>query len=161
MLNINYLKAGFLFSILWVNLLHIHVILSRWYSKIQFTIPVFIFGALLAVSSLVFHKLWNLKILLQQKPVYLELTPPAFTEKTAYTTQQLIAVLHNMGMQRTLFDKLHGRKVSFSFEIISTKEQGIRYIIKTTSNEAAIIERIIVSYLPQVRVKQINEYLPK
>jgi energy-coupling factor transporter ATP-binding protein EcfA2 len=108
----------------------------------------------------IFRRLWNIKILLQQKSVFLELTPPAFTDKTAYTTQQLFSVLHNVGSQRPILDRLLGKKVLFSFEIVSTRDKGIRYIVRTTPEEAKIIEHSIISYLPQVHVKQVEEYLP-
>lgn len=98
---------------------------------------------------------------LRKKPVFLELTPPATTDKTAYTTQQLFSVVHNLGNHKTLIDKLIGRKVIFSFELVSTKEQGIRYIVKTTEDEANIVWHTIVSYLPHVRVKEIQEYVPQ
>ncbi|MGI8419297.1 MAG: type IV secretory system conjugative DNA transfer family protein [Candidatus Levyibacteriota bacterium] len=117
-------------------------------------------AALLIVFVLIFliRKLLCIKRLLQQKSIFLELTPPAKTEKTAYTTQQLFSVLHNVGSQRTFIEKMMGEKALFSFEIVSTREQGIRYIIKATPDKATTIESTIVSYLPFVRVKQVGDY---
>lgn len=106
------------------------------------------------------RKFLNLRKLLIDEQVLLELTPPAFTEKTAYTTQQLFSVLHNIGSQRSLVDRLIGKKVMFSFEIVSTRTEGIRYIVKTSNDQADIFKRSVIAYLPQVRVKQIDEYLP-
>jgi hypothetical protein len=99
--------------------------------------------------------------LLRQESVFLELTPPAFTEKTAYTTQQFFSLLHNFGNQRSFIDKLLGMKTVFSFEIVSSRVKGIRYIIKTTADETDIVERSVVSYLPYVRINRIGEYLPE
>ncbi len=97
---------------------------------------------------------------LKEQSVFLEITPPAFTQKTAYTTQQLFSVLHTIGNQRTVFERLTGKKVIFSFEIVSTREEGIRYIVRTTLDRLQTIEQILLSYLPQIKVKQIEEYLP-
>src|SRR5260221_3295714 len=95
----------------------------------------------------------------RDKSIYLEITPPAFTQKTAFTTQQLFSVLHTIGNQRTIFEKIIGKKIIFSFEIVSTREEGIRYIVRTTRDQLQTIEQILLSYLPQVKVRQINEYV--
>ncbi len=108
-----------------------------------------------------FRKLWILKILLQQRYVFLELTPPASTKKTAYTTQQVFSVIHSLGIQKTFIDKLLGKKILFSFEIVSTQDQGIRYLMRMRKQDVNNIKRTILSYLPGVEVKVIDEYLPK
>src|SRR5579864_2291458 len=113
MININYLKANFLFSLLWRLILHTKVIIFNWYSHTPFIVPSFVGFVILTICFFVFRKLWNIKMLLQQEAVFLELTPPAFTEKTAYTTQQLFSVLHHLGSQRTLWEKLFGKKELF------------------------------------------------
>lgn len=98
--------------------------------------------------------------LLRDHYVLLELTPPALTEKTAYTTMQLFSVLHTVGMQRTFFEKLLGIKALLSFEIVSTKESGIRYVVRVREDLVEAVEHAIRSYLPHVRVKKIDEYIP-
>lgn len=97
---------------------------------------------------------------IKSKTVLLELTPPATTEKSSYTTQQLFSVIHSLGVQKTLIDKLLGRKILFSFEIVSTQNQGIRYLLRTKQNEVNNVKRSILSYLPRVEVKRVNEYIP-
>ncbi|MCL4415247.1 MAG: hypothetical protein M1365_00890 [Actinobacteria bacterium] len=91
----------------------------------------------------------------------LEITPPAFTEKTAYTTQQLFSVFHDLGYKTNFFNSLLGRKTIFSLEIVSNRTQGIRYIIRSSKEEADILRRDLLSYLPDVKVKEVEEYLPK
>ncbi len=159
MININHLRADFLFSQLWIVFLHTRDSLSHVYINTPYLVPVAILFLVLLFLFVIFRKCWNIKEQLQQQSVFLELTPPAFTDKTSYTTQQLFSVLHHLGSQKTFWDRMLGKKVLFSFEIASTKEQGIRYIVRTTIEEAQTIERTIVSYLPQVRVKRIDEYL--
>lgn len=114
----------------------------------------------LVVLTLIIRKFLIIKKLLKEKSVLLELTPPAFTEKTAYTTQQLFSVLHDLGERKTLMDRLLGRKAVFSFEIASTYNQGIRYIIRINKNEVGNLKRNLLSYLPQVKVQKVDEYLP-
>lgn len=102
----------------------------------------------------------SLRKTLKEELVILELTPPAFSEKTAYTTQELFKIFHNAGKQRSFRDKLLGKKTTFSFEIVSTQNQGIRYLVRTTPNQVNNIKRNLLSYMPQVRVKTVDEYLP-
>lgn len=124
---------------------------------IEFIIILFILVALLWLI----RRIYLIKNSFQETSIILELTPPAFTEKTAYTTSQLFSVIHNLGDRRTWIEKLLGKKILFSFEIVSTLNQGIRYLIRTTSSETNNAKRSILSYLPQVEVKAVNEYLPQ
>src|SRR3989344_1062387 len=117
-----------------------------------------ILGLLLALYLL--RKFLINKRLLNEDSVLLELTPPAISEKTAYTTSQLFSVIHELGKQKTFTDKLLGRKVRFSFEIASTHNQGIKYFIRTTQDQINNVKRYLISYLPQISVKVSNEYLP-
>ena len=141
--NFSFTKVLFFLSPLFSHMLAIFIILAA--------ITIIIAIVRVVVSSILY---------LREKSVFLEITPPAFTQKTAYTTQQLFSVLHTIGSQRTVFERLIGKKVIFSFEIVSTREEGIRYIVRTTLDRVQTIEQMLLSYLPQVRVKQIDEYLP-
>ena len=91
----------------------------------------------------------------------LELTPPAFTEKESYTTDQLFSIIHSLGSQRSVKDKLLGTQTRFSFEIVSTQNDGIRYLIRTSPKQVNTLRKSLLSYLPHLRVKTVNEYLPK
>ncbi len=94
-----------------------------------------------------------------ESSVLLELTPPAFTNKSAYTTGELFSVIHGLGKYKKLSDRLLGIKPKISFEIVSTQNQGIRYLVRTTPQYATNIKRYILSYLPQVKIKEIDDYL--
>ncbi len=160
MININYLRADFLFSLLWKFSLLIKETVFGWHNHSSSLLTLIFILVFVSICTIVFRKIINLVRYLRQESIFLELTPPALTEKSSYTTQQLFSVLHNIGIQRTWFDRILGEKVTFSFEIVSTKDKGIRYIIRSSHEEASLIEHTIVSYLPQVKVNRINEYLP-
>lgn len=98
---------------------------------------------------------------LTEKSVVLELTPPAFTDKSAYTTSQLFSVIHGLGKHQRVWEIILGIKPKISFEISSSKEQGIRYLVRTTPNYANNFKRSLLSYMPQVRVKETGDYLSK
>lgn len=128
---------------------------SALYSLLPFISVVLLFLLLVYVL----RRIFLLREILKNKTVLLELTPPATTEKSSYTTQQLFSVIHSLGIQKTLIDKLLGRKILFSFEIVSTQHQGIRYLLRCRVQDINNVKRSILSYLPHVEVKVVNEYI--
>jgi len=104
-------------------------------------------------------RLLSMRHLLKQKVTYLELTPPAFSDKTPQATQELFSVIHRLGSKRTWKDKLLKRYAVFGLEIMSTRELGIRYVVRIVDKQAATFEQTIHGYLPEVKVKKIENYL--
>jgi hypothetical protein len=98
---------------------------------------------------------------LQEKSVFLELTPPAKTEQESLTTEKLFSLIHALTNKRTFLDSLIGNKTRVSLEIVSTQSQGIRYLLRTTRKQSNIIRRSLLSYLPQLSVKEVDDYLPE
>lgn len=159
------------------NLIHHNILFEKVipsvfhlkFSSVNLPIPKYLFLYIILVIFLfvlgillwLIRRIYLIKNSLKETSILLEITPPAFSEKTAYTTQQLFSVIHNLGDRRTWVEKLLGKKIIFSFEIASTLNQGIRYLIRTTPQEVNNVKRSILSYLPQVNVKTANEYLPE
>ncbi len=130
-------------------------------SRYFFLSPSFLLLISIALSLLiVIRRLFILKRSLSEEPVFLELTPPALTDKTSYTTARLFSVVHELGKIGYPGDKLLGKKTVFSFEISSTLKQGIRYFIRTTRTEEDNIKKSLLAYLPQISVKEATDYLP-
>lgn len=96
-----------------------------------------------------------------EKLVVLELTPPSKTEQDSYTTEKLFSLIHALTNKRTFIDRLLGNKARVSLEIVSTKDQGIRYLLRTTKTLANTLRRSLLSYLPQLSVKNVEDYLPQ
>lgn len=139
---------------------------SKEISGFNTGIPVWFLPTLLVLLItgfilLVARKILSFRKTFTEQSILLELTPPATTEKTAYTTQQLFSVIHNLGNQRSVWDKLIGKNIVFACEIVSTQKQGIRYLIRTSPNQVNNVKRSLLSYLSQVSVKVTNEYLPE
>lgn len=132
-----------------------------WIQAHAYVFPVIVLAIVIGIVLFILTKYWNIRKLLNKESVFLELTPPAFTDKSAYTTQQLFSVIHSIGRQLSFWDRLFGRKQVFSFEIVSTRKEGIRYLIRTDAEHADSLKRTIVSYLPSVRVKTAKDYLPE
>ncbi len=111
------------------------------------------------VLLVLFHWLYLLRKAITEKSILLELTPPAFTDKSAYTTKELFSVIHGLGKHQRVLERFLGIKPKLSFEIASTKDQGIKYLVRTTPNYAHNFKRYMLSYLPQVQVKETLDYL--
>lgn len=124
-------------------------------------VPYLAIFLVILVAAYVLRKLLILKTLLKGKYTLLEITPPSLTEKESYATEQLFSLIQSLGNKHSLKDKLMGRKTYFSLEIVSTRNEGIRYLIRTTSEKASILRKTLISYLPQIIVKEIRDYLPE
>lgn len=118
------------------------------------TVLVTLVLATLARKILIFKKS------LKEASILLELTPPSFTEKDSYTTDQLFSIIHSLGSQRSFKDKLLGNRTRFSLEIVSTQKEGIRYLVRTSPRLINTLRKSLLSYMPHLRVKTVNEYLP-
>jgi len=156
-MSIQQLKADYIIS----GLVHLNSneLLAFWLHYSRFLEPLLLIISLFLIF-LIARRVFIIRRALKGPSVILEITPPAFTEIEAYTTEQLFSVIHNLGERRTLPDKLLGRKATFSFEIVSTLKDGIRYLVRVAPEEAANFKRNLLSYLPQVSVRAAEDYLP-
>jgi hypothetical protein len=90
---------------------------------------------------------------------FLELTFPHDTDKSAYATKQLYTLIHTLARQKKVFESLLKQKTTFSLEIVSTKKYGIRYIMAVPPKNADVIKRSLISYLPGIKTREIEDYL--
>jgi hypothetical protein len=156
-MDIQHLRADYLIS-KYIYLPNFPQVSSNLLRYVSF----FLFVTLVLTFIIYFlRRILAIKFALTEPSMLLELTPPAFSEKTAYTTQQLFATLHDLSRQTAFSNRLIGRKRIFSFEIVSTKTQGIRYIIRTEKKYKNSLRHHLLSYLPQVRVNEVEDYLPQ
>jgi hypothetical protein len=98
MLDTKKLASGQFWEALQKNLLDL------FHSYLAYILPFIPFIIWLLVIFLVFYiflTFYAFVTSLRKKTIFLQLTPPARTDKTAYTTQQLFLVLHNAGMQKS------------------------------------------------------------
>jgi hypothetical protein len=125
-----------------------------------FPVIIVVVGAIVAIT-LVFLliKLALSFRLLRESHKILEIKPLRDTEQSAYTTQQLFALLHGIGQQKSFLQRLFNINKSFSFEIVSEKDTGIRYLIRAGADEADLIKKSLMSYLPGVKISYVSDYL--
>ena len=93
------------------------------------------------------------------KTVLLELTPPSVSTKPAEATKELFKVLHSLYSIKSYKDHLFRRKQLFSCEVVSTREEGIRFMARVPAGNVKSFRQAVASYMPDVQFKKIDDYL--
>ncbi|MGB3009289.1 MAG: DUF87 domain-containing protein [Candidatus Saccharimonadales bacterium] len=117
-----------------------------------------IFTGVVVVFLIIRAIVWR-RYLLRRDMVWLEITPPSSIAKTPEATEQLFSVIHGTRAARSLKDKLLARSPVMSFEIVSTKRHGIRFLLQTERRYSSMIQKIIASYVPDSKVKEVERAL--
>jgi len=89
----------------------------------------------------------------------LQLIFPSDTSKSAFATEQLFTLLHSLSRQLSFKDRILFRKNEYALEIVSSKKEGIRYLLSADSKFIQIIKHNLLSYLPGIKVKEVDNYL--
>jgi len=88
-----------------------------------------------------------------------EVLPPTSTEQSSYTTTQLFSSVYGLLRQRNWIYRLLDVSKSYAFEIVSSKDKGIRYILRVPEDDASIVKKNLISYLPGIQVKEAADYI--
>ena len=160
------LKNNIILTIIYKEIQSLVVFLTPYLETVSVTLttykPHLVFGAsAITILWVIYH---STKIYLSwkeaNKPVTLfEVSPPTTTEQSSFTTTQLFTSVHGLLRQRSWLLRLFDVTKSYSFEIASTKEKGIRYILRLSSDDAQIIKKNLIAYLPGIQVKDVSDYL--
>lgn len=93
--------------------------------------------------------------------IFLQLTFPSDTTKSAYATEQLHILMRSMVKYRGFWDKMAARKQPYSLELVATRDDGIRYIIRIPKYEVETVKRTLMSFLPGLKISETEDYLPE
>ena len=91
--------------------------------------------------------------------VFLQLTFPSTTTKTAYATEQLHIIMRSMVKYYGFWDHLAAQKRPYSLELVATRDDGIRYVIMIPKEDVDIIKRTLLSFLPGLKIQEVADYL--
>lgn len=134
-------------------------------NKLLYFFKELLFVLLLALIAIVIVdiviKLIRLIRHLREPFLLLEITPPVDTKIQTVSNTQLFNLIMGLLEQRSWKDRLLLRQISASFEIISRKETGIQFIIRTPKSYASTFEKTLRAYSPDLKIKQIKEYIPQ
>ncbi len=97
----------------------------------------------------------------QEEKCFLELTFPSDTTKSAFATEQLYVLLHARARMSGGWQRFLKQKKIFSLEIVSTKDEGIRFLLGVPKKEMLLVHRNLLSYLPGLKIREVEDYLPK
>lgn len=140
-----------------------------WFALTLLLSPLLMWGFLIILGITIFSMFRKSPTLLSfilsrfnkniEQKSFLELTFPSDTSKSAYATEQLYNLLHTLSRQQSFSDRFFRNKKIFSLEIVSGKEQGIRYVLVAPAKNTDVIKRSILSYLPGIKIKEVGDYL--
>ena len=82
----------------------------------------------------------------KSQATFLEITPPKHNERSPLATQQLFTVL-----QQSI-----GKNKTASLEVIASRNEGLRYLIRTSPQDIETFQRHISSYMPDVRFRELD-----
>lgn len=122
---------------------------------------------LLVVCAITFFVLYvylrylSFKKQLAQESVLLEIIPPSISLQSAFSTKQFFSILHSLDHEVSFIEKLLGIKKRISYEIVSSREEGIRYLIYVPNVDVSVIRKDFLAYLPGIEIQEVSDYLPK
>lgn len=125
------------------------ILLSALYLVVGYLAYVFIIEPVwrLIAGAINFQKLRH------QERTFLEVTPPHTSQKSQHATEQLFTVVENFLCHRS------GRRDSrdvVSLEMVSTKNEGVRYMLSVRSSSYEALQRHIATYLPEAKIKPVD-----
>ena len=96
---------------------------------------------------------------LDQPYILFEVKPLKETLQSSYTTQQLFSLIHGLAQQRSWIFRLFNVNKTYAFEIVATKRQGIRYLIRVPVEDSDLIQKSLLSYLPGLSISEVSDYV--
>lgn len=127
-------------------------IVSHW--QLILGVALTIFSAYWLVIALQLY--FNRRHLKARTMTWLEITPPSSIAKTPEATEQLFSVVHGLRAARTFSERLLRRHPVLSFEIVSTRSEGIRYLLQIEKHRADSMQKMITAYIPDSKVKEVT-----
>ncbi|HEY1074238.1 MAG TPA: type IV secretion system DNA-binding domain-containing protein [Patescibacteria group bacterium] len=121
--------------------------------------PIVIVLVALIVISILLTIVRNVVNRKEYAKTFLELTFPSDNTKSAFATEQLYVLLHSRSKSQRIKERLLGQKKVYSFELVSTKDSGIRYIVSVPQKEAEAFQRSMLSFLPDIKIREVEDYV--
>jgi len=131
--------------------------------NLSFLLPLFTYVLIFALLVLAIYHAIRIYLLYRvsiEPQTLLEVQPLRVTEQNSYTTEQLFSVIHGLARQQTLLFRLFNIAKNYAFEIVSTKEDGIKYLVRVDADDAELLKKTLLSYLPGLSVTIVDDYLP-
>lgn len=89
-----------------------------------------------------------------------ELLPPLEVSRSPQATQELFTVIHGLHSTQRAWQRLFGFSSPISFEIVSNRASGIRFLLRVDTQVAQLVRQALNAYLPQLQITEIEDSLP-
>lgn len=122
-------------------------------------VSLFVFASISLIFYFLALKIILIRKYLTQKYIFLEIRPTDRTLKTSLSTTQLFNILHSIEKPYTWFERFIKLKKNISYELVSTKQDGIRFILRIPKEDASSIRKTLLAYLSGIEIKEISDYL--
>ena len=93
--------------------------------------------------------------------IFLELIPPRDNIKSSEEVTRLFNSIYGLTNQISLKDKLLRHKKLVSLEIVSTKSDGIRFVVGLNNDNQVLFKQLLESFMPEIIVNQVSDYMPQ
>ena len=90
--------------------------------------------------------------LFRQPMVSLVLIPPTTTTQPIEATERLFTALHSLLQSSTIGERLVGPASRLSLEIVSTRPDGVRFLLRCPAVLRDAIEQMIAGFIPEAKV---------
>jgi hypothetical protein len=120
------------------------------------TLPTLLF---LSAGLTLYNKLRTIRRHLKQDAVVLELTPPPSPQNTILATEDFFRVLSQELSFRSWQDMIRGRKNTIALEVVSTRPQGIRYLVRMPRHDLPTFLHNLSAFAPTVTATETTDYL--
>src|SRR5882762_2894298 len=114
---------------------------------------------LLALGVVVAIKLRTIRRYTRKEQVILELTPPPSPHNTLKATEEFFTVLGQVISLRSWRELVNGRKASIALEVVSTRNEGIRYLVRMSRHDQPIFLHNLAAFAPTVVAEKVTDYL--
>ncbi len=128
---------------------------------------IFIIAVLYFLYKLIFFHLINQLLdwfdfnrLKKKSIIFLELIPPNQEFKSNQETARLFSSLYSLTRQTSFKDQLLRRRKPISLELVSTRTDGIRFIVGLNQDDLILFKQLIESFIPEITINEIVDYLP-
>ena len=114
---------------------------------------------LLLVISIAGIKFLSIRRQVRKEIIILELTPPPSPHNTQRATEEFFTVIGHVINTRSWHDRVNGRKATIALEVVSTRRQGIRYLVRLPRHDQQIFLRNLAAFAPTVTAEEVGDYL--
>lgn len=124
-----------------------------------FLLGILLTFSVLFISAKILLNTYSFLLRIRQHYSLLEVRPLKVTEQNPYTTQELFSLVHSLARHGSFWKRFFGFDKVFSFEIVSTKTGGIRYLIRVDQSDSETLKSSLLSYLPGLLIEEVGDYI--